>query len=60
MEEKKERDISHRFFKAKTPQIKDYASDNLKSRLGDPEDFIDRKSAFLAKDDSPRELLRDS
>jgi hypothetical protein len=49
--------MSYRVFNPKTPEILDFASDNLKSKLGDPEDFIDRKSAFHDKDDSQREVI---
>lgn len=52
--------MSYRVFNPKTPEILDFASDNLKSKLGDPEDFIDRKSAFHDKDDSQREVIQES
>ena len=45
---------SQQFMKQKTPMTRENASDFNKSRAGEAESFIDRKSAYMT-DENPRE-----
>lgn len=54
MDKQKENNIQQEYFRRKSALVEQQASDAAKSALGESEDYIDRKSAFRGRDESPR------